>query len=78
MSSCICEGNWRNIIKESEPLIGKKFYSKYRKKLYTFVGVVWAEDDYYYLMYDQEVPEEQYIWITCCTTLETAGYTLVE
>lgn len=77
-SKCICEGNWRNIIKESDPLLGKKFFDSYTKRVYKFVGVVWAEDDYYYLMRDQESPNPKYVWSTCCVSLETAGYTLVE
>ena len=50
---CICKGNWRSIIHESEPLFGKRF--RYKKGgTYTFAGVMHSEDDYYYVMWSEK------------------------
>ena len=45
---CICEGNWRNLVKDYDPLIGRKFRCLQDKDVYTFFGLVHANDDYYY------------------------------
>lgn len=50
MSGCICEGNWRAIVAEYEPLIGARFRSTHNGKEYTFFGLVHGADDYYYGM----------------------------
>lgn len=47
---CICRGNWRAIVKETEGLIGKKFRDR-KGEEYTFYGIVHGDDDYYYGMY---------------------------
>lgn len=74
MKGCICEGNWRNIIKESDPLIGKWFLDK-NGKHWKFQGVLWAEDDFYYLFRDTS---HKCTYITCCVTLEQAGMRLMK
>lgn len=43
---CICKGNWRAIVKEYEPKIGKTL--KRGDKTYRFFGLVHGGDDYYY------------------------------
>jgi hypothetical protein len=47
---CICHGNWRAIVKETAPLIGKRFRDQ-RGDVYSFFGVVHGDDDYYYGMF---------------------------
>lgn len=49
---CICNGNWREIVKEYEPLFNKALYRD--GKRYVFQGLVWAADDLYYLLTDSE------------------------
>jgi len=46
MTGCICEGNWRKIVAEYEPLIGQDFH--YQGKEWQFFGLVHGGDDYYY------------------------------
>lgn len=43
---CICNGNWRAIVKEYAPHIGKTY--KRGDKTYRFFGLVHGDDDYYY------------------------------
>lgn len=50
--NCICKGNWRSLVKECDPLIGKKFV--YEGKVYTFFGLVHGADDYYYGLCDKD------------------------
>lgn len=52
---CICEGNWRTIVKEYEPKIGKKYKTYWGpdgkgEYEYLFFGLVHGGDDYYYGM----------------------------
>ena len=76
---CICQGNWRLIIKESEHLFGKKFMSGEYE--YIFLGVLHGEDDYYYVMWNTN-PKDQitrrYELLTCVGDLAGHGYNLVE
>ena len=50
LGGCICKGNWREIVKECEPLIGRKFREDRSGNEYVFFGPVHGEDDYYYGM----------------------------
>jgi len=75
MSDCICEGNWRDIIKECEPLLNKWFVNKKGKK-FMFIGVMNGFDDYYYCLSHMstgvvEMP-------SCVGSLEQWGYSQVE
>ncbi len=49
MTGCICEGNWRTIVKEYVPRIGQIFNGRKGETL-RFYGLVHADDDYYYGM----------------------------
>jgi len=74
---CICRGNWRAIIKDYEPLLGKKFeYNDLDGTYHTFVGVLHGDDDYYYVMY--ELVSERCKFLSCVGSLESHGYTLVK
>ena len=50
---CICEGNWRVIVEESEPYLGKWMIDEDGNRC-LFEGVVWAADDFYYLTWNKE------------------------
>lgn len=74
MSKCVCEGNWRLIIEETEPLFGA-FFSDSAGGLHRLVGVLWGDDDFYYVMWDSK--RGQYTLSSCVGSLETNGYKLV-
>ena len=50
-NQCICEGNWRNIIKETEHLIGQKYQKN--NEIFKFIGVLYSDDDFYYAFIDK-------------------------
>ena len=50
---CVCEGNFRSIVYETDHLIGKKFKDGV-DKVYTFFGIVYGKDDFYYGMTDED------------------------
>ena len=70
---CICRGNWRAIVAESEPLFDKRFRDRDGKE-YTFLGVVHGSDDYYYGMVP--VGEGKPVLLSCVGNLEGHGFTL--
>ena len=65
---------WREIVSESRPLYDNKFVRDGAE--YTFVGVVDASDDYFYLM----VPSDDKlrpVLLSCVGSIETHGFTAV-
>ena len=73
MSKCICKGNWRSIVKKYDHLIGKKFSRDCGDPhIYTFFGLVHADDDYYYGM--QRESDRQLHLVSCCIALKHAGF----
>lgn len=73
-AGCICQGNWRLIVSETEHLIGKKFRSHDGNE-FNFFGLVHAEDDYYYGLWSKE---HGLRLLSCVGDIETYGYTLVD
>lgn len=69
---CICHGNWRAIVKRSEPLLGKRFNSERDGPGWTFFGVIHGDDDYYYGMYR----DGKYQLLSCVGSLEGWGFTV--
>jgi len=68
---CICKGNWRKIIYDTDPLIGKKFKNN-TGDIYILVGVMHGDDDYYYCMWrDNDMK-----LLTCVGSIEQQGYVL--
>jgi len=67
--------NWRNIIKKSTPFFNRKYLDRDGEEQ-VFVGVVHAEDDYYYLMWN--IPSGKSNLLSCVGDIEGFGYTLVE
>ena len=68
-SRCICKGNWRTIIHESEPLFNK-IYVDTKGKKYHFSGVMHAEDDYYYVLWSPK----KTMFLSCVGSIEGYGY----
>lgn len=71
MSKCICKGNWRAIVKKCEPLLGKRF-TDHKGQLYSFFGVVHAEDDYFYGM--SSIPGHVVVLLSCACDLDGFGF----
>jgi hypothetical protein len=69
---CICKGNWKNLVHEYQPLFGKKFIDE-NKEIFTFEGLLWANDDFYFCMVDTN---HKIHLDTCVGSLETLGYKL--
>ena len=68
---CICKGNWRTIIHESEPLFNK-IYIDEKGKEYHFSGVMHADDDYYYVLWSPK----KTMFLSCVGSIEGYGYTM--
>jgi hypothetical protein len=69
---CICQGNWRQIVKESEPFLDKAYVNKKGKKYY-FFGVVHGNLDYYYGMYSRK---HGMVLLSCVGSIEGHGFKL--
>lgn len=69
---CICHGNWRELVKESEPFL-EKTYRDERGHKFVFVGLINGGDDYYYGM----AGEKGFRLLSCAASLEQHGYELV-
>lgn len=80
-AECICHGNWRSIVKEYTPKFGKHYKTNWGPRghddyEYVFFGIVHAEDDYYYGMYDVKTKEVNLL--SCVGSIEGFGYIEVE
>lgn len=72
-AGCICRGNWRAIVAETEKLIGRKYRGHDGKK-YTFFGIVHGGDDYYYGLHRAG----KLRLLSCVGSIEGHGYTPVD
>jgi len=73
MSKCVCEGNWRELVKDYEPHFGKTVEDKDGNR-FVFEGLLWAADDYYFVLTrNKNVP----MFETCCWDL-FRNYKIVE
>ena len=70
---CVCEGNWRLLVNEYRNLIGRKYKDR-DGVIFTFFGLVWGDDDFYYGMYR----EGKTHLLSCVGDPEGFGYTLVD
>lgn len=75
---CVCQGNWRLIVKEYAPLIGRRYRRDHDGRVFTFYGIVHSDDDYYYGMWSSESFERpEGVLLSCVSSIEGCGYTLV-
>lgn len=74
-TGCICKGNWRAIVAESEPLLDKRFRD-HKGQEFKFFGVVHGSDDYYYGMLP--VGGGSLTLLSCVGSIEGHGYQLVD
>ncbi len=72
---CICEGNWRDIVKESRHLFGRNFKDTRTGETLWFFGLVHADDDYYYGFNSKT---KGLTLLSCVGNLESWGMELVE
>jgi hypothetical protein len=70
---CICKGNWRKIINESDPFFDKKYLNRDGEEC-VFVGVLWGSDDFYYTMWNLKT--SQCSLLSCVGSIEGHGYKL--
>ena len=70
---CVCEGNWRSLVVECEPLLDQLFHDANGKE-YRFFGLVWASEDFYYGLID--IGTKQTILLSCVGDIEPYGYKL--
>jgi hypothetical protein len=68
---CICKGNWRHIVKETGPLIGRRF--KADDGEYVLFGIVHGDDDYYYGM----SKPGQLRLLSCVGSIEQHGFKML-
>jgi hypothetical protein len=73
VSKCICEGNWRNIIADYEPLFGSTYIDS-KGVSHTLAGIMDGGDDYYYVM---QAANTKTAFLTCVGELEDMGFTPV-
>ena len=69
-AGCICKGNWRLIVKETEHLLGKRFREERSGEEFTFFGLIHGEDDYYYGMYGKSGLRQ----LSCVGNIEAFGF----
>lgn len=74
-TECICKGNWRAIVKKSEPLLNRLFIREYDKCEYRFFGIVHGSDDYYYGMI-KHTDNSNLMLLSCVGNIESFGFTL--
>jgi hypothetical protein len=72
-NKCLCKGNWRNIINKSYPFFNKEYENR-SGEICIFVGVLWAEDDFYYSMWNKRTNVTSLL--SCVGSIEGFGYKL--
>ena len=75
MNECICVGNFRQIVKESEPFFDKIFVDSNGVE-WRFYGVVWSNDDLYYGM--SSCITHAHKLLSCVGSIEGHGFSLKE
>ena len=64
-----CNSDWCLLVEEYDSKLGKRYL--YKNEEYTFFGLVFAEDDWYYLMCSGP---NKYILSSCVGKLEDSGF----
>ena len=71
---CICRGNWRAIVEETEPLLRRTFVNVHDNSEWSLFGVVDGFEDYYYGMTRRSNGEMRLL--SCVGSIEGHGYVL--
>jgi len=69
------DDNWKSLVEKYGELIGRQYLDKHNV-VHTFNGLLHAEDDYYYVMYNHETQKDTYC--SCVGRLEDFGYKLIK
>lgn len=72
-NDCVCEGNWRSLVVECEPLFDKLFHDANGQE-YRFYGLVWTSEDFYYGLTNTTTKHS--ILLSCVGDIESYGYKL--
>lgn len=75
-ADCICRGNWRAIVKKYSPLIGRRFSRE--GVVYTFYGIVHADDDYYYGLSTSDASAKHKLILSSCVGALEDSYELID
>lgn len=67
------ETNLENIVAGYSSLIGRKYVSE-DNEIFTFLGILYAEEDIYYVMSHDD--SNRQTWISCVMDLDSCGYSL--
>ena len=73
-AGCVCRGNWRDIVNESETILGRDFKDR-NGEIYRFFGLVWSDDDFYYGMFSNS---NNMRLLSCVGSIDGHGFTLIE
>jgi hypothetical protein len=65
--------NLQTIITGYADLIGRA-YTNDESEVFTFIGILYAEEDIYYVMSHNDSTKQT--WVSCTIDLSTAGYSL--
>jgi hypothetical protein len=71
LGGCICEGNWRQLVSEYNELIGQYYIKPGTNLKYRFEGLVWGDDDFYFLLCDEM---NNCIMLSCVSNIEMYGW----
>lgn len=71
--NCICYGNWRQLVSESEKFINRWYVDSHGIK-HTFIGLIHGSDDYYYGMLSEN---GKLGMLSCVGNIENFGFTLL-
>lgn len=63
---CVCKGNWRNLVRDYGPFIGRTFIEPQTGAEYVFSGLIDGADDYYYLLYSNSTKNPTYMLSCVC------------
>jgi hypothetical protein len=72
---CICFGNWRLIVKETEHRLDKLYFEERTGHHYVFAGILHGSDDYYYAMSSRT---HGLRLLSCVGSIEQSGFKPIE
>lgn len=71
-NGCVCEGNWRALVAEYDPLIGRHYRDR-KGTIYQFFGLVWGDNDFQFGLYSLD-GRCRLMLLSCVGTLEAQGF----
>lgn len=71
--NCVCHGNWRSIVNETQHLLGDEYEcerGQWSGRGWYFYGIVHGDDDYYYGM----VRNGRHLLLSCVGSIDGHGF----